>query len=464
MEQFHFELLQTGQIIEGTVIQVTDTYAYVDVNYVTEATLALSDFAINPPASLKEVLQVGDTVQAKVVRVTDEEVRLSRRDIERDENWNQLEAFFNAEQPIEVTIQKAVKGGVVAVRNGIDVFIPASQVALERIEDLNTMVGKTLKTEIIEFDRRRRKVVASARKLLANSVRAEREEAFEQVFEGDMIEVEITAIVETKGARAKYGVLEAWLPMSEIDYLRIKQVSDVLTVGQKIETIVIGRDPKRLQLTVSYKATKPSPWQAAMETIHVGNIVEGKVVRIADFGAFIELVPGVDGLLHRSEVSYDSKASVTDVVHAGEVVKVKVIRIDENKKQIALSIKQLEEDPWVRAADQLQLGQIVKGTVVVAEEKYALVNVLPHVDAIIYDREFTDKEITHMREAIAEGEELEAKIIEFRPERHRLVLSVLQIARDEEAAAYNNYKEQANADKDLSLGDLLGDALDELKK
>ncbi|MGL5915245.1 MAG: S1 RNA-binding domain-containing protein, partial [Culicoidibacterales bacterium] len=440
---FEMNVLKTGDVIEATVVALEDTVAYLDVNFATEAALSLADYAIVPPTSFKGILAVGDTVKVKVVFVKDEEVRVSRRDFERQAQIEALSTFAESNTAFDITITRAIKGGVLGTVNGTEVFVPASQVSLTRIEDLSSVVGKTFKAVFIEFEPAKKKIVASVRKVMAMERTASKKEAFELITLAETVEATVTEFVSGKGVRVMVGTVEGWLPISEVAHTRTMHLDKVLTIGQVISVKVIELDTKRFQITVSAKALVESPWTLAMKTFKVGDVVEGTVARMTDFGAFVTLAEGIDGLIHTSEASYDRSQTIFDMVQADATVQVKVIRIDEKKKQIALSLKQLAQDPWTEALDKLTIGQIVTGKVKNVAEKFAFITVLPHVDGILFDRELTEKPVNQMSDYLSEGQEIEVMIKDINKDRKRLVLSVVQIAYDAEKAAFDAYKEQA---------------------
>lgn len=462
---FEMNVLQTGDVIEATVVALEDTVAYLDVNFVTEAALSLNDYSLTPPTSFQGVLAVGDTVQVKVVYVKDEEVRVSRRDFERQAQLDALATLAENNTEFDITITRAIKGGVIGTVNGTDVFVPASQLSLERIEDLTSVVGKTFKAVFIEFEPAKKKMVASVRKVMAIARTAAKKAVFELITLGETVEATVTEFVSGKGVRVLVGSVEGWLPISEVAHTRTMHVEKVFTIGQVITVKVTELDTKRFQITVSAKALVESPWTVAMKTFKVGDVVEGTVARMADFGAFVTLMEGVDGLIHTSEASYDKRQTVFDLVEAGQHVQVKVIRIDEKKKQIALSIKQLEQDPWEVALEKLTRGQIVTGKVHTLQEKIAFVTVLPYVDGILFDRELTEKPVNQMSDYLSEGQEIEVMIKDINKDRKRIVLSVVQIALDAEKAAFDAYKAQAAAEQQAATpANPFAEALAGLKK
>ncbi len=447
---FELNVLQTGDVIEATVVAVENTVAYLDVNFVTEATLTAADYSLVAPASLHDVLAVGDKIEVKVVYVKDEEVRVSRRDFERQAQLDALATLAENETAFDITITRAIKGGVVGTVNSSEVFVPASQVSLARIEDLSTLVGQTFKAVFIEFDPKKKKMVASIRKPLAIARTEAKKAAFELIQLGETVEATVTEFVNGKGVRVMVGSVEGWLPISEIAHTRTTNVETVFTLGQVITVKVTELDVKRFQITVSAKALVESPWSVAMKTFKVGDVVEGTVARMTDFGAFVTLMEGVDGLIHTSEASYDKRQTIFDLVEVGQNVQVKVIRIDEKKKQIALSIKQLEQNPWEVALDTLTRGQIVTGKVHTLQEKMAFITVAPHVDGVLFDRELTEKHVNQMSDYLSEGQEIEVMIKDINKDRKRIVLSVIQIALDAEKAAFDAYKTQAAKEQEAA--------------
>lgn len=335
-----------GRILTGIVIQVSNDEVMVDVGGKSEGIIPLRELSLQDVHSAREVVKVGDEIEVMVLRWDDEgTILLSKRRVDREKCMDTLEAANSEDAVIAGTILKEVKGGLL-VDVGVVGFLPASQVEDGFVKSLEGYVGQTLDFHIIEFNRNKRRgsqVVLSRRKLIEQE-KSEKKKAFwDDVAEGQ-IRAGVVKRLTTYGAFIDLGGYEGLLHISEIDHSRISKPSDVLSEGQEINVCILGVDHENQRVSLSRKKTLKSPWEEISERYPVDSIIEGKVVRIAPFGAFVELEPGVDGLIHISQLANRRVAKADDVVTVGQNVKIKVLGVDPAERRIALSLKAVAED------------------------------------------------------------------------------------------------------------------------
>ncbi|MGE5415184.1 MAG: bifunctional 4-hydroxy-3-methylbut-2-enyl diphosphate reductase/30S ribosomal protein S1 [Acidobacteriota bacterium] len=338
--------IERGTILKGIIIQVTDNEAMVDVRGKSEGVIPLRELSVRDIDSAKEVVKVGDEVDVMILRWDDDgTIVVSKRRVDQEKALDTLEAAFDNGTTVAGTVVKEVKGGLL-VDVGVVAFLPASQIGESYVKDLSTFVGEQYGFKIVEFNRGKRRgsqVVVSRRKALDEEKNSRKQEFWNDVVEGQIRTGYVKKLTDY-GAFIDIGGFEGLLHISEIDYSRIDKPSDVLQEGQQIEVLILGIDPKTQRVSLSRKKVLQSPWHSISARYNEGDIVTGKVVRTAQFGAFVELEPGIDGLVHISQMADRRIAKAEDVVKVGQEIKVKILSVNAEERKIALSIKQVAED------------------------------------------------------------------------------------------------------------------------
>lgn len=332
--------LRKGKIVTGKIIKITDNEIYINLGYKADGILPFNEVFADPAKDVKSAFQPGEEIEVQVVRMDDGDgnVQVTRKSIETRTMWHKLEEGFNAQLEYKAVCEEAVKGGVIAQVEGFRAFVPASQLIPGFVRDLNTFVGKELRLRIIEVDRRRRRVVASQRIILEEEQGEAKERVFGNIVEGQRIKGTVQRLAKF-GAFVDIGGVDGLIHISDLSWGHIRHPREAVQPGQEIEVIVLGIDKDRERISLGYKQTRPHPWESIEEKYIIGTVVKGKVARIASFGAFIELEPGVDGLVHISEVSDHHVEKVEDVLKVGDEVDVKVLDVDPEGKRISLSIR-----------------------------------------------------------------------------------------------------------------------------
>lgn len=335
--------LHTGDIVKGTVISVSGEEVNVNLGYKSDGIIPRGEYSSDPNAVPSKELKPGDEIEVFVVRVNDGDgnVLLSKKRIEAQKGMEDVQNAFNEGTPVTGKVTEVVKGGIIAVVNGVRVFIPSSQVSNRYIEDLSVFKGQDLTFNIIEFDRAKRRIIGGRKALIEKEIEAKKAALFAALEVGQKVEGTVSRITDF-GAFVDLGGVDGLIHISEMSWGRITNPRDVLKEGDKVTAIVLDVDKEKGKISLSLKDVDSNPWNTAAEKYAVGNIVEGKVVRMVPFGAFIELEPGVDGLVHISQISEKHVVKPEDVLTAGEIIKVKVLEVNPEQKKISLSKKQAE--------------------------------------------------------------------------------------------------------------------------
>lgn len=330
--------IRPGQTIVGTVVQITDDEVCVNVGYKADGLVKKSDLSSTD-------VKVGDEIEVEVVKVNDGEgnMLLSQRNIVNRKNWDAIVAKSEADEYVDGVGKEAVKGGLIANVMGIRAFIPASQLSKHYVEKIEDFVGKEMKLKIIEVDKAKKRIVCSRKAVLLAEEAEKKKAVWATLKEGEVVEG-IVRRLTSFGVFVDIGGVDGLVHITDLSWGRVKQPSDVVSVNQKIQVKILSLDPEKERISLSYKATQPRPWDVAGEKYAVGSVVEGKVVRITTFGAFVELEPGLDGLVHISQCALTRIAKVEDAVNVGDVIRVKILSVDTEAKRISLSIREVLED------------------------------------------------------------------------------------------------------------------------
>ena len=344
IDQYEFNKIHTGDIIKGKVIKVTDSEVFVNINYFSDGIIPKEEITKDQEASLTDILAVDEEIDVMVIKNSDGEgnVLLSKLKADAIKGWDELKGFFESKETVKLTVKEAVKGGAIGYYKGIRVFIPASQLSLNYVEDINTFVGKELEVEVIEFDSEKSRVVAS-RKAIEKKAQEEKKDAlWSTIKKGEKKEGTVSKLVKF-GAFVDLDGIDGLVHISDLSWSRIKDPSEVVAVGDKVTVYVQNVDREKKRLSLVLKDVNQDPWKEFTSKYKSGSVVQGKVTNFIAIGAFVELVPGVEGLVHISEISDEHIAKPSDVLKIGDSVKVKVLDIDEKNKKVSLSIKNASE-------------------------------------------------------------------------------------------------------------------------
>ena len=341
--------IRPGQIVTGVVIGITDSEVLVNVGYKSDGYIPRAEFSTDPEAEID--VKEGEEIDVEVVKVNDGEgnVLLSRKNVQSKKFWDDLMAEETEGKTFETVVKEVVKGGLIAeMEGGVRTFIPASHVSTKYVENLSEYVGKTVKVKVLEIDKQRKRIVASIKQVLLEEAAAREQAKWDALVVGSKIHGIVRRITDF-GAFVDIGGLDGLVHVTDAAWGRVKHPSDVLSVNQEVDVLVLGVDKEKKRISLGYKQLQPKPWTMAGEKYPVGSIVEGKVVRIVPFGAFVALEPTIDGLIHISQVATRRIEKVEDELKVGDIVRCKVLEVNPEAKRISLSRKEatLEEHPEI---------------------------------------------------------------------------------------------------------------------
>ena len=339
-----FVSLHTGDIVKGSVIQIVNEEVSVNLGYKSDGVIPRGEFSSDVNILPSKVLQPGDEIEVFVVRVNDGEgnVLLSKKRIEAQKGMEEIEVAFNEKAAVTGKVTEVVKGGLIAVVNGVRVFIPSSQVSNRFIEDLNVFKGQELTFNIIELDRVKRRIIGGRKSMIEKEIGEKKAALFATLEVGSKVTGTVSRITDF-GAFVDLGGVDGLIHISEMSWGRITNPKEVLKEGQSVEAIVLDVDKEKGKISLSLKDSNLNPWKLAVEKYAIGSVVEGKVVRMVPFGAFVELEPGVDGLVHISQIANKHVVKPEDELKTGEIIKVKVLEVNAEQKKISLSKRQADE-------------------------------------------------------------------------------------------------------------------------
>ncbi|QUI23100.1 30S ribosomal protein S1 [Vallitalea pronyensis] len=337
--------IHRGEIVEGTVIDVNDSEVYVNIGYKSDGIIPKSEYSNYPEINLKEAVKAGDKLQVKVLRVNDGEgqVLLTYKRILAEQGIRKVEEYYKNKDEITAKVSLVLAGGLVVIVEEVRIFIPASLVSDEYVENLNDFKGKELTFVITEFNMKKGRIIGNRKQLLLAEKQTKLKETMGKLEVGKVVSGQIKNVTDY-GAFVNIEGVDGLIHISQMSWGRVKKPSDVVKVGQEVKVRIIGIDENKNKVSLSMKFDEENPWNDAATKYAVGNVVDGTVARMTDFGAFIELEPGVDALLHVSQISKKHVEKPSDALKIGEKITSKVLDFNEEAKKISLSIKALEEE------------------------------------------------------------------------------------------------------------------------
>lgn len=408
-----------GRQIEGTVVAVTPEQVFVDIGFKIEGVL---------PFSETEPLHPGDRVLVSVKGRNEEGYySLSRFKIAQPKDWSSLQRAFDEKSSIPGRVTGVVKGGL-SVDVGVRAFMPASRSGARDAAEMEKLVDQEIVCRIIKLDVADEDVVVDRRAVMEEEERSIKERRYTEVKEGDLVTGTVRRLADY-GAFIDLGGVDALLHVGEISWSRINNPGDVLTVGQQIEARVLKIEPEKRRISLGMKQLQPHPWDSVPDKYKLGQRVTGIITRATDFGAFVELEPGIEGLIHISEMSWGKKVrKATDVVKPGETVEAVILGISAAERRISLGLKQAFGDPWAEAARNLQPGSQVEGPIVSFTKFGAFLQITEGVEGMIHISEIAvDKHLNHPSDALRLGEQVKAQVLSIDQEKRQLRLSIKKL-------------------------------------
>ncbi len=418
--------IEEKEIVTGRVVSVDEDYVVVDIGFKSEGMVQTNEF----PDDLVENLQPGDEVDVFLDQVEDQEGQLilSRRKADILHAWETIERAAETGEIVEGKIQRRIKGGMVADIMGIDAFLPGSQIDVRPVRDFDAYVGKTMEFQVVKLNMSAENVVVSHRALIESDLEEQREEILETIEEGQVLEGIVKNITDF-GVFIDLGGVDGLLHITDLSWGRVEHPEEIVSLDQQLNVAVIDFDEETKRVSLGLKQLQPHPWEE-IDLKYPENIqVQGRVVSIADYGAFIELEKGVEGLIHISEMSWTQHIKhPSQLVSKDDIIDCVVLNVNEPEKKISLGVKQLEKDPWEDIDERYPVGSKHKGTVRNLTNFGVFVELEPGIDGLIHisDLSWTEK-INHPNEVIDKDEEIEVVILAIDFENRRITLGHKQI-------------------------------------
>jgi small subunit ribosomal protein S1 len=419
--------VRPGQVLTGKVVFVGSEGVAVDIGAKTEGIIPFNQLTEKPLSDeeLKGLLKPGDEVRVQVLKVDPEtgQILLSRKKVEATEHWDRIQELYEKGEPVSVTVKEKVKGGVVAELDGVQAFIPASQLDLRRIPNLDAYVGQQILAKIIELNRKKGRVLLSRRAVLEEEQKKAKEAFFQSLEPGQVVEGTVVDVTDF-GAFVNLGPVDGLVHRSEITWGRFNHPREVLHKGQKVRAQVVSVDPEKERVNLSIKALIPDPWSTVAEKYPVGTRVRGKVVGLTPFGAFVEVEPGLEGLIHISELSWTKRPKhPSEVVKEGDEVEAVVLRLDPAERRLSLGLKQTQPDPWQQLVEKYPPGTVVKGKVTGVTDFGVFVELEPGMEGLVHVSELDHARVENPAALFKKGDEMEVVVLNIDPVEQRISLS-----------------------------------------
>ncbi|WP_408033325.1 30S ribosomal protein S1 [Thermus aquaticus] len=419
--------VRPGQVLTGKVVFVGSEGVAVDIGAKTEGIIPFNQLTEKPLSDeeLKGLLKPGDEVRVQVLKVDPEtgQILLSRKKVEATEHWDRIQELYEKGEPVTVTVKEKVKGGVVAELDSVRAFIPASQLDLRRIPNLDAYVGQQLLVKIIEFHRKKGRVLLSRRAVLEEEQKKAKEAFFQSLEPGQVVEGTVVDVTDF-GAFVNLGPVDGLVHRSEITWGRFNHPREVLHKGQKVRAQVVSVDPEKERVNLSIKALIPDPWSTVAEKYPVGTRVRGKVVGLTHFGAFVEVEPGLEGLIHISELSWTKRPKhPSEVVKEGDEVEAVVLRLDPAERRLSLGLKQTQPDPWQQLVEKYPPGTVVKGKITGVTDFGVFVELEPGMEGLVHVSELDHIRVENPAALFKKGDEMEVVVLNIDPVEQRISLS-----------------------------------------
>lgn len=422
--------LEEGTIVRGEVVKVDQDNVLVDVNFKSEGQIPAAEFK---DAEGAVSIKVGDTIDVFVVRKDEVEgtITLSREKAKRMQLFDKLEDIQEKDSVIKGRIIRRIKGGYTVDLGGLEAFLPGSHVDLRPVPDMDALVGEEFDFRVLKINRRRSNVIVSRRVLLEEEREAKRSELLGTLEEGQVITGKVKNITEY-GVFVDLGGLDGLLHITDMSWKRVKHPKEMVKLGQEITLKVLNFDKESKKVSLGMKQLVPDPWENITAKYPEGAKINGKVTNLVDYGAFVELEPGVEGLVHISEMSWTRKLRhPSQMVRVGEEVEVMILGVDQDKKRISLGMKQIRPNPWDVVAEKYPEGTILEGTIKNITEFGLFIGIEDGIDGLIHVSDISwTKKIRHPEELFKVGDMVQAKVLTVDKESEKFTLGVKQLSDD----------------------------------
>ena len=416
-----------GEIVRGTVLSIENNEVLVDVGFKSEGVIPLSEFA--DPGSLS----VGQTVDVFLEKMENQDglVVLSKQRADFVRVWDRVKEAHDSAQVVEGKLVRKIKGGVVVDLYGVEAFLPGSQIALRQVQNVDSLLGQNVSVKIIKLNKRRRNIVVSRRAVLEEE-RDRMKAGILKDLAKDQIREGVVKNITDFGAFVDLGGIDGLLHITDMSWGRVSHPSELVKIGDKVRVKVLNFDPEKERISLGLKQLEAYPWEGVQEKYKVGDRLKGKVVSITDYGAFVELEKGVEGLIHVSEMSWTRHVRhPSKVVSIGDIIDAVVLKVDKANEKISLGLKQVEPDPWLTLDQKYPPGTRVKGKVRNLTNFGAFVELEEGIDGLVHvsDMSWT-KRVAHPSEVLKKGDTVEVVILSIDKEHRRISLGLKQVSAD----------------------------------
>lgn len=420
---------RVGDVVTGTVVEVQSDYVLVDINYKSEGLIPINEFRMVD--GVRQV-KAGDQVEVLIDRIENENgmIALSKDKADMLRAWTDISKAAENEEIIEGTVVAKVKGGL-SVDIGVKAFLPGSQIDLRPVRNMDVYLGKKYKFKVIKFNKKRGNIVLSRRAILEEERDSLKAQTADTMKEGATV-VGLVKNVTDYGAFIDLGGLDGLLHITDMSWGRVKHPSELINVGDEITVKILKYDTEKERVSLGLKQLTEDPWNEVKSKYTIGSRVKGKVVSVAEYGAFVELGDGVEGLIHVSEMSWTKRVKhANQVVEVGQEVEVQVLEIDSENRRISLGMKQLQTNPWVEMKESYQPGTIIEGEVKSVTDFGIFVGIEDGIDGLVHISDFSwTKRVNHPSEMFAKGQKIRAVVLGVDSENERFSLGVKQLEGD----------------------------------
>ena len=423
---------KNGNLVEGTVCAIKGDDVCVDIGYKSVGVIGIDEFATiegEAPA-----VKVGDKVTVMLVKLEDDKtgmVELSKKRADDKIRWEKILERYVEGCVVTGTIKSAVRGGLIVQVDDVEAFLPGSQVEVAPVKELEPYVGQTFEFKVIKISNERRNLIVSRRELIKGTMAEKRAELLGSLQKGEVRKGRVKNITDF-GAFIDLDGIDGLLHITDMSWGRVKHPSEVLKVGQELDVMVLDVDRDRERISLGLKQTTENPWNTIQDQFPVGSRVSGKVVNLAAYGAFVEIAPGIEGLVHISEFSWTKRvARASDMLAVGDEVQVVVLSVDVENQKIALGIRQTQANPWDTVQDRFPVGSKIKGKVRNFTAYGAFVELEEGIDGMIHVSDISwTRKINHPSECLQKGQEVEAVVLDVNPKEQRISLGLKQAQQD----------------------------------
>ena len=416
--------LSETDVIIGKVVRLTDKEAIVDINFKSEGVISLNEFRYN------QGLKVGDEIEVMVDRREDKtgQLQLSHKKARTLKAWDKVNEYHQSGEIVNGFVKSRTKGGMIVDVFGIEAFLPGSQIDVKPIKDYDQFVGKTMEFKVVKINPEFKNVVVSHKALIEADIEGQKKEIIAQLEKGQVLEGTVKNIT-SYGVFIDLGGVDGLIHITDLSWSRVNHPSEILSEGQTVKVVILDFDDEKTRIQLGMKQLEPHPWEALSADLKVGDKVKGKVVVLADYGAFVEIAPGVEGLIHVSEMSWSTHLrSAGDFVKIGDEVEAVVLTLDKEERKISLGIKQLTQDPWADIQAKYPVGSKHTGSVRNFTNFGIFVELEEGIDGLVYISDLSwTKKIKHPSEFCSVGDKLEVVVLELDAEARRLSLGHKQL-------------------------------------